>query len=36
MFQNEGFNEIQGKIILSFNKFFLHISTEIMNGILCM
>jgi len=34
MFQNEGFNEIQGKIFLSFDKFFLPNSTEIMNGIL--
>jgi hypothetical protein len=34
MFQNEGFNEIQGKMFLSLDKFFLPISTEIINGIL--
>lgn len=34
MFQSEGFNEIQGKIFLSFGKFFLPISTKIMNRIL--
>jgi hypothetical protein len=33
MFQNEEFNEIQGKTFLSFDKFFLPISTEIMIGI---
>jgi hypothetical protein len=34
MFQSEGFNEIQGEIFLSFDKFFLPIYTEITNGIL--